>query len=71
MSARELRQKSGEELVGQLLELRREQFNLRVQRATGGEAKADQVARVRHDIARVKTVLRERELAQQAAGTKA
>lgn len=70
-SASEMRQKSETELQERLLELRREQFNLRVQQATGGEAKSDQVARVRRDIARLKTVLRERELAAQAAGTKA
>ena len=71
MSAREIREQGSAELVEQLLALRREQFNLRVQQATGQQAKADQVARVRRDIARVKTVLRERELAGQAAGTKA
>ncbi|MBW7930833.1 MAG: 50S ribosomal protein L29 [Gammaproteobacteria bacterium] len=70
-SASEMRQKSETELQDRLLELRREQFNLRVQQATGGEAKADQVARVRRDIARLKTVLRERELAARAAGAKA
>lgn len=62
MDAVELRAKSGPELLEQLLELRREQFNLRVQQATGEQAKPDQVARVRRDIARLKTVLREREL---------
>ncbi len=71
MDATEMRQKSSNELLDQLLALRREQFNLRVQQATGEQAKADQVARVRRDIARVKTVLRERELTEQAAGTKA
>jgi large subunit ribosomal protein L29 len=71
MDAKEFRQKSGAELLEQLLTLRREQFNLRVQQATGQQAKADQVARVRRDIARLKTVLRERELQEKAAGTKA
>jgi len=70
-SASEMRQKSEAELQERLLELRREQFNLRVQQATGGEAKSDQVARVRRDIARLKTVLHERELAARAAGAKA
>lgn len=63
MSAKEFREKSSAELQDQLLALRREQFNLRVQTATGQQAKADQVARVRREIARLKTVLRERELA--------
>lgn len=62
MDVDELRAKSGPELLERLLDLRREQFNLRVQQATGEQAKPDQVARVRRDIARLKTVLREREL---------
>ena len=63
MSASQFRDKSSAELLEQLVALRREQFNLRVQQATGQQAKADQVARVRRDIARLKTILRERELA--------
>lgn len=60
MEAKELRGKTDQELAEQLLSLRREQFNLRVQRATGQQARPDQFARVRADIARVKTILRER-----------
>jgi large subunit ribosomal protein L29 len=63
MSAKEFRDKSSADLQDQLLALRREQFNLRVQAATGQQARPDQVARVRREIARLKTVLRERELA--------
>ena len=63
MNATQFREKSSAELAEQLVALRREQFNLRVQQATGQQAKADQVARVRRDIARLKTILRERELA--------
>ena len=63
MSVSQFREKSSAELLEQLVALRREQFNLRVQQATGQQAKADQVARVRRDIARLKTILRERELA--------
>jgi large subunit ribosomal protein L29 len=62
MSAKEFRDRSDAELLEQLVNLRREQFNLRVQQATGQPARADQVKRVRRDIARLKTVLREREL---------
>jgi large subunit ribosomal protein L29 len=62
MSTKEFRAKSGADLLEQLLVLRREQFNLRVQQATGQQARPDQVVRVRRDIARLKTVLREREL---------
>jgi large subunit ribosomal protein L29 len=71
MSAKEFREKSDADLLERLVELRREQFNLRVQRATGQPTRADEFARVRRDIARLKTVLRERELQGRAAGTSA
>ena len=69
MSVKEIRDKSSADLLEQLVALRREQFNLRVQHATGQAARPDQVARVRRDIARLKTVLRERELQDEKAGT--
>jgi len=59
MEAKELRGKSAEELNDELLALRREQFNLRMQSATGELAQNHQHRRVRKDIARVKTVLNE------------
>jgi large subunit ribosomal protein L29 len=62
MEAKDLHAKTEKELQEQLLALRREQFNLRVQRATGQQARPDQFSRVRRDIARLKTVLREREI---------
>ncbi len=65
MEASELRKKSVEELNEELLELRREQFNLRMQKATGELAQNHQHRRVRKDIARIKTVLNE---LQRAAG---
>ena len=60
MEANELRGKSRVELQEELLKLRREQFNLRMQRATGQAARPDQFGKVRRDIARVKTVLGEK-----------
>jgi large subunit ribosomal protein L29 len=57
MKAKELRAKASGELGEELLKLRREQFNLRMARATGQSAKPDQFAKVRKNIARVKTVL--------------
>jgi large subunit ribosomal protein L29 len=60
MDTKELRGKSAEELAEELLKLRREQFNLRMQRATGQMARPDQFGKVRKDIARVKTVLGEK-----------
>ncbi|MGH8149385.1 MAG: 50S ribosomal protein L29 [Steroidobacteraceae bacterium] len=60
MEAKELRAKAREELSGELEKLRREQFALRMQQATGQAVKPDQFAKVRRNIARVKTVLREK-----------
>ncbi|MBV6416277.1 MAG: 50S ribosomal protein L29 [Steroidobacteraceae bacterium] len=59
MDAKQLRAKSAAELKDELLKLRREQFALRMQRATGQGAKPDQFGKVRKSIARLKTVMRE------------
>jgi len=60
MNASELREKSVDELKGELESLLREQFNLRMQRGGGQQAKPDQFKKVRRGIARVKTVLNEK-----------
>jgi large subunit ribosomal protein L29 len=67
MKASELRRKSATELQAELLKLRREQFALRLQRASGQTVKPDQFGKVRKNIARVKTVQR----ALRAGGGKA
>ena len=54
------REKSDAELADELLKLRREQFNLRMQAAAGHGAKPDQHGKVRKSIARLKTLQRER-----------
>ena len=59
MNATDLRGKSVDELNEEIVALRREQFNLRMQQATGELAQVHQHSRVRKDIARVKTVLSE------------
>jgi len=59
MKASELRDKNHEELDTILKDLVREQFNLRMQGATGQESRPSQIKKVRHDIARVKTVVNE------------
>jgi len=59
MNASDLRAKSVDELNEELLALRREQFNLRMQNATGEQTQNHEHSRVRKDIARVKTVLNE------------
>jgi len=58
MKASELHKKSQNELQNELLSLRKEQFALRLQRATGQAVKPDQFGKVRRNIARVKTVQR-------------
>ena len=60
MKASELRDKSVDELNKELMELMREQFNLRMQKGTGQLARPHQMKDVRRNIARVKTVLREK-----------
>ena len=59
MEAQELREKSVDELNEELVELRREQFKLRMSQATGEQPRHTEHGRVRKDIARVKTVLSE------------
>jgi len=60
MNASELREKSVDELNTELLELRKEQFNLRMQKATGQSSESHTLKNVRRDIARVKTVIKQK-----------
>ena len=55
----DIRGKSADQLSTQLLDLRREQFNLRFQKATGQTEGVGRVKAVRRDIARVKTIMTE------------
>jgi large subunit ribosomal protein L29 len=59
MKASELKEKTVDELGEELLKLRKEQFNLRLQQATGQLTRPHEYRRVRKDIARVKTVLKQ------------
>ena len=56
----DIRAKSADELETMLLDLRKEQFNLRFQRATGQQEGTARIRTVRRDIARVKTIMAER-----------
>jgi large subunit ribosomal protein L29 len=58
-----LRTHSEKELADELVALRKEQFALRMQRATGQQPKPDQFGAARRNIARVKTALRARQIA--------
>ncbi len=60
MKAKDLRAMSEADLQEELVKLRREQFNLRMQHATDQGTRPDQHRRVRRDIARLKTIARER-----------
>jgi large subunit ribosomal protein L29 len=57
--ADQFRGKTADELTDQLTKLKKEQFNLRFQRANGQLEKTNRVAIVRKDIARIMTVLNE------------
>jgi large subunit ribosomal protein L29 len=65
MKASEIRRMSPEDLAEQLGEHRQELFNLRFQQSTRQLSNPSRLGFVRHNIARMETVLRERELAQQ------
>ncbi|RYD15287.1 MAG: 50S ribosomal protein L29 [Lysobacteraceae bacterium] len=57
MELKELRQKNAKQLSEHLLELRREQFNLRMQKGSGQLSQTHQFGRVRREIAQVKHLL--------------
>lgn len=57
----DMRQKTDDELGDQLLDLKKEQFNLRFQAASGQLENTARVREVRRDIARIKTLLNERQ----------
>ena len=71
MNAKELRSKSAAELADELLKLRKEQFSLRMQRATGQTVKPTDFGRVRKDVARLKTVMRQQQIAAGSAAASA
>ena len=60
MKAKELREMSAEQLSAKLAELKEELFNLRFQLAINQLDKPHKITEVKHDIARVMTVLREK-----------
>ena len=60
MTAKELNEKTVDELRAELIELLKEQFNLRMQHATGQLSSSAQLKTVRRSIARVKTIIRQK-----------
>ena len=57
MDIKTLREKSADELKAHLIDLRKEQFSVRMQQVTGQLSKTHDIRRVRREIARVKTLL--------------
>ena len=62
--ATDLRTRSDDQLSDQLLALKKEQFNLRFQRASGQLETTSRVRAIRRDVARIKTLMSERQRAQ-------
>lgn len=60
MTAKELHDKTVDELNAELIDLLKEQFNLRMQHATGQLSNSAQLKAVRRSIARVKTIIRQK-----------
>ena len=60
MELKELRSQSAQDLQEQLIELRREQFNLRMQKGSGQQKQTHHFARVKREIAQIKMLLGEK-----------
>ena len=63
MKAEDVRAKTADELTDALLQLKKEQFNLRFQRASGQLENTTRIREVRRDIARIKTIMTQRRAA--------
>jgi large subunit ribosomal protein L29 len=66
MKAEDIRTKTQDQLADDLAALKKEQFNLRFQKATGQLEKTARVRQVRRDIARIKTIAAEKAAAKKA-----
>ena len=66
MKAADVRALTADQLGDELLKLKKEQFNLRFQKATGQLEKSSRVREVRRDIARIKTIMAEKKAAAKA-----
>ena len=67
MKAADVRAMSADQLNDELAKLKKEQFNLRFQRATGQLEKTSRVREIRRDIARIKTIARQKVAAEAKA----
>lgn len=66
MKASEIRELTAEELSTKLGELKKDLFNLRLQLATNQLDNTNKINEVKHDIARINTVIREKQIAEKA-----
>ena len=66
MKASEIRALTAEELSAKLGELKKDLFNLRLQLATNQLDNTNKINEVKHDIARINTVIREKQIAEKA-----
>ncbi|WP_305988669.1 MULTISPECIES: 50S ribosomal protein L29 [unclassified Roseibium] len=66
MKATDVRAKTLDELRGELEGLKKEQFNLRFQKATGQLENTARVRQIRRDIARIQTIMREKRVTANA-----
>jgi large subunit ribosomal protein L29 len=64
MKAADVKTMTRDQLEGELVKLKKEQFNLRFQRATGQFENTARVRVIRRDIARIQTIMRQNQLAQ-------
>ena len=62
MKASELREKTIDELNEELINIRQEQFNLRMQQASGQAPRPDQITLARKNVARILTIVKEKQL---------
>ena len=67
MKVKEIREKSSSDLEKELVELKSELFKLRFQLATNGLENPMKIKNTKKDIAKIKTILREREIAEASA----
>lgn len=70
MDIQEMRNSDMKALDEELMALRKEQFNLRMQQGSGQNPRSDQIKKVRKNIARIKTIMNEKTRAAQQTGEK-
>jgi large subunit ribosomal protein L29 len=67
LKIKELRELSNKELEGKIRESKKELFNLRMKQSTGTLEKPSKIRELRKDVARMKTIIRERELNEEVS----